>query len=162
MECDCGQEADQGTEVSLGAPGDGTWARLWNRVDPWGDDSIQVCVQIGAPGLLAAVHQVTLTVMGESDLVWFFDDLAGNFTGWDGARVWESMDHDLRVEAVFASRGYVSLTWTVTPWRQKDGNWTASTTVVLEAGEQMLQLARNLNRFLGPPAPGELSPGTTR
>ncbi|MFD6391694.1 DUF6228 family protein [Nocardia sp. NPDC060259] len=42
------------------------------------------------------------------------------------------------------------VTWTVRPWRHADGNWTASTTVVLEAGEQMLQLARNLNRVLGP------------
>ncbi|WP_327096456.1 DUF6228 family protein [Nocardia vinacea] len=153
MECECDQDADQGMAISLGAPGDGTWARLCNRVDQWGDNSIQVCVRIGAPGLLAAVHQVTLAVMGDSDLVWFFDDLARNFTGWDGARVWESMDRDLRVEAVFASHGYVSLTWTVKPWRHMDGNWTASTTVVLEAGEQMLQFARDVHQFLGPVEP---------
>ncbi|MEV4237386.1 MULTISPECIES: DUF6228 family protein [unclassified Nocardia] len=72
--------------VCLGAPGNGTWARLWNRADPCGDGSIQVCAQIGAPGLLATVHQVTLAVMGDSDLVSFFDELAGNFTGWDGVR----------------------------------------------------------------------------
>ncbi|MFD4431297.1 DUF6228 family protein [Nocardia sp. NPDC058497] len=150
MDCGCDQDADEGMAVSLGAPGDGTWVRLWHRVDPWGDNSIQVCVRIGAPGLLAAVHQVTLSVMGDCDLVSFFDDLTGDFTGWDGAYVWESLDHDLRVEAVFASGGYASLTWTVRPWRHTDGNWTASTTVVLEAGEQMLQLARNLNRVLGP------------
>ncbi|MFC4377329.1 DUF6228 family protein [Nocardia halotolerans] len=142
--------ADPDIAVSLGAPGDGAWVSIRNRVDPWGDNSIEACVQLGAPGLLAVVHQVTLSVMGDCDLLTYFDDLTGRFTGWEGSRVWESMDRDLRVEAVFESRGYVSLTWTVAPWRYADGNWTACATVVLEAGEQMRQLAGDLNRILGP------------
>jgi hypothetical protein len=150
MECECDQDAGQGTAVSLGVPAYGTWARLQNRVDPWGVGSIGVCVQIGAPGLLATLHQVTLSVISPGDLVSFFDGLAGDLAGWDGTRVWESMDQGLRVEADFSARGYVSLTWTVTPWRHLDGNWTAASTVVLEAGEQLLQFATRLGRFLAP------------
>ncbi|MFD3506609.1 DUF6228 family protein [Nocardia sp. NPDC058666] len=161
MDYDCFHEADQDMEVLLGAALDGTWVRLRKRADPWGEGGICACVQIGAPGLSAAVHNVTLSVMGEGDLVPFFDALADNFAGWEGALVWEGMNHDLRVEAVFGSRGYVGLTWTVRPWRHADGNWTASTTVVVEAGEQMSRLAADLNRVLGDP-PEDLSPGQSR
>ena len=134
--------------MSVGTPSYGTWARLRNRADPWGDGSIKACAQIGAPGLLATVHGVTLAVMGGSDLAPFLDGLARDFNGWDGARAWASMDGDLRIDAVFSSRGYVSLTWKVTPWRHEDGNWTASATVVLEAGEPMRHLAADVHQFL--------------
>ncbi|MEU4599917.1 DUF6228 family protein [Nocardia sp. NPDC023988] len=149
MDCDCNQNPDWGRSVCLGEPGHGTWVRLWNRVDPWGDNSARVCVQVGGPGMAAMLHQVTVSLMGDRDLVSFFQSLSDDFAGWGGVRVWESIDRDLRIDAVFASRGRVGLTWTVRPWRHDDGNWTASTTVVLEAGEQMLRLAADLDAEIG-------------
>jgi hypothetical protein len=148
VECEHGPDDDGSLAVSLGTPDYGTWARLWNPADPWDDGSINACAQIGAPGLLATVHGVTLAVMGDSDLATFLDGLAEDFTGWDGTRAWASMNRDLRIDAVFSSRGYVGLTWTITPWRHEDGNWTAAATVVLEAGEQMRHLAADVHQFL--------------
>ncbi|NKX90935.1 DUF6228 family protein [Nocardia coubleae] len=95
-------------------------------------------------GLAAELHQVTVSLLGDRELVSFFESLGADFAGCDGVRVWESVDRDLRIEAVFGSRGYVGLTWTLRPWRQADDAWTASTTVVLEAGAQMLQFATDL------------------
>ncbi|MGW4634267.1 DUF6228 family protein [Nocardia sp. NPDC004415] len=130
---------DEDAWTSMGDPGFGTWVRLGNRVDPWDDGSVQVCVEVGGPGLRAALHRVTLAVMGECDLVPFFDGLCADFAGWDGVREWSSVDRDLRIEAVFGSGGHIGLTWTVRPWRHADGNWSASTTVVVEVGEQMVR-----------------------
>jgi uncharacterized protein DUF6228 len=150
VKCEHGPEDDESLGVSLGTPGRGTWVRLWNRADPWDDGSIRACAQIGAPGLLATVHGVTLAVMGGNDLAPFLDGLAGDFSGWDGTRAWTSMDGDLRIDAAFRSRGYVGLTWAITPWRHEDGNWTASATVALEAGEQLRRLAAEIHQFLQP------------
>lgn len=147
MKCEHGPDVDESLAVSVSTPGYGTWARLYNRADPWCDGSIKVCAQIGAPGLLATVHDVTLAVMGGNDLLPFLDGLARDFAGWTGTRAWASMDGDLRIDAVFSSRGYAGLTWTITPWRHKNGNWTASATVVLEAGEQMRRLVADVHQF---------------
>lgn len=144
---DCDHDPD-GEGLSAGTPDQGTWVRLCHRVDPWNDGSIDVCAQIAAPGLTATLHGVTLSVMGGTDLVPFLDGLATDFTGWDGTRTWTTLDGDLRIDAVFGAGGHVSLIWTLTPWRDRDGTWSASTTVVVEAGEQLSRLAADAHGFL--------------
>ncbi|MFJ8538704.1 DUF6228 family protein [Streptomyces sp. NPDC093591] len=60
-------------------------------------------------------------------------------------------DRDLAVSAVFRSGGYVGLTWTLRPWPNAAGDWSASVTTGLEGGEQMSTLAADVRHFLALP-----------
>ncbi|WP_052395641.1 DUF6228 family protein [Kutzneria sp. 744] len=71
-----------------------------------------------------------------------------SFEGWIGAKTWESLDRDLRIEAVFRSRGHVEMTWGLAPWRGNDV-WKAQVTFEIEAGEQMRGLAEDMRALLG-------------
>lgn len=71
----------------------------------------------------------------------FFDDLAAYWRGWTGERVYESIEHDLRIVATHD--GHVRLR--VRLWQSDDPDgWTLETVVVLDAGEQLSQAARDI------------------
>jgi hypothetical protein len=91
VECECDHRSDQDQVVTLASIEAGTWLRLWNCVDRWGDGSIQVCVEVGAEGLRAAMHAVTLKIGGDS-LTPFLQDLAQRFRGWEGTLNWRSLE----------------------------------------------------------------------
>jgi hypothetical protein len=97
--------------------------------------------------LRAAGHEVILDVRGDT-LTPFLDELATDFAGWRGVRTWESLEHDVKIDAVFRSRGHVELTWTMRPWRPSGGAWQASATTTVEAGEQLRRFSADVYRFL--------------
>ncbi|WP_223856249.1 DUF6228 family protein [Streptomyces toxytricini] len=97
--------------------------------------------------MTARVDDVVAWV-GDGGLPAFLDGLAADYRGWDGERSWQTLDRDLTVSAVFRSGGHVGLTWAVQPWRQAAGDWSASVTTWLEAGEQMASLAADVRAFL--------------
>ncbi|MET7365877.1 DUF6228 family protein [Streptomyces sp. NPDC005566] len=110
-------------------------------------DSVHYAVELRAPGLTARVDEVVAWAW-DSDLAPFLGELAADFRGWDGERSWRTDDGDLTVSAAFRSGGHVGLTWTVRPWPDAVGGWSASVTTWLEAGEQMATLASGVRHFL--------------
>ncbi|MDQ0664724.1 hypothetical protein QFZ35_003222 [Arthrobacter ulcerisalmonis] len=60
--------------------------------------SMVVAVDLGV--LTAGREVASHYVSGFDDLVLFFADLAENWRGWNGTRNYESMEHDLLLEAV--------------------------------------------------------------
>jgi len=152
---DCVFDDSLGEEVAL-AIGEtrGPQVRLWNRVDPWADGSVEICVQLAltdeVESLTATTHGITIGI-AEEPLSAFFDSLAEDFAGWESVRTWETLSHDLRIDATHVSGGYTDLTWTLASrpgcWRSQ---WSASATVRLEGGEQMRRLAAAIHRLLRP------------
>jgi len=43
------------------------------------------------------------------DLVLFFQEMANNWTGWNGVKFWKSVEGDLRFDAAHDNLGYVKL-----------------------------------------------------
>ncbi|MER5402584.1 DUF6228 family protein [Streptomyces sp. NPDC002599] len=120
------------------------------REDP---DCLHYTVEADAPGLKARVDGVAAWIW-DADLAPFLAQLAADFRGWDGERVWQTNDRDLMVAATFRSGGHVALTWTLRPWRGPTDSWEASITTWLEAGEQMAALASEVHQLLRPEHPG--------
>jgi hypothetical protein len=120
--------------------------RFCDRFRPDGD-SVHYAIEAGAPGLNARVDEVVAWIW-DVDLVSFLEELARDFRGWDGERVWQNNDRDLTLRAVFRSGGHVGLTWTLQPWPTAPGGWESSVTTWLEAGEQLSALAVDLRHFL--------------
>ncbi|MFI8896290.1 DUF6228 family protein [Streptomyces paradoxus] len=110
-------------------------------------DSVHYAVELRAPVLTARVNEVVAWIW-DSDLSVFLDELAADYRGWAGERSWQTNDRDLAVSAVFRSGGHIGLTWTLRPWPKASGNWSASVTTWLEAGEQMTSLATDVRAFL--------------
>ena len=144
MEHECTPAEDDEAAVRLG--GAEAWVRLWNRTHPYEDDMVAFCIELGGYGLSATAHGVV--VAGDSPAP-FVRGLAESFEGWEGVQVWENLNNDVRIEAVFRSYGHVDLTWTVASWREAYP-WSASVTVKgIEAGEQMRGLAEDLRELVG-------------
>jgi hypothetical protein len=147
VECECDPEQDGDQAVTLASIHSGTWVRLWNRVDPWDDGSIQVCAEIGGEGLRAVAHRVVVSIYDDT-LTPFLENLAERFRGWDGTLTWQSMEPGLEIAAVSRSRGEVELSWTVQPSRSYSSTWQATVPVSVEAGEQLRRFAAQVYRFL--------------
>ncbi|MGI5528834.1 DUF6228 family protein [Streptomyces syringium] len=77
----------------------------------------------------------------------FLDELAEDFRGWEGARTWRSLEHELTLSAVHGPGGYVRLTWGLHS-RPPAEEWCFETTTVHAAGEDMRNLAAEIRTFL--------------
>ena len=143
MEHGCAAVEDDDAAVAAGGP-EG-WVRLWNRRHPWEDELLTFCARIGGNGMTATLHNVVVHNEAPEK---FVAGLAESFAGWSGARVWESLDRDVRIEAVFRTGGHVDMTWGLAPWRGTDA-WKAEVTFTVEAGEEMRKLAQDMRVLLG-------------
>lgn len=104
--------------------------------------------------VLAALHSDSLTASrrvvhhyasGFRDLAAFFESLAYDWRGWPDVREWESVEHDLRIEA--RHNGHVHLAV-----RLQDADawkWSATAEVTLEPGEELSRIAGELRRLAG-------------
>lgn len=82
---------------------------------------------------------------GLDSLAAFFVGLANDWRGWEGERVYESLEHDLRLAA--EHDGHVRLK--VRLWQSSDPNgWSVETRLTLEPGEELARVAEDLTRFV--------------
>ncbi|MFI9504616.1 DUF6228 family protein [Nocardia sp. NPDC052566] len=133
----------------------GSRVRLWHRTMPYNDGMphddafVAMCAELSANGMTATVNGLLLDVVGGRSLPHFLDSLVNDFAGWDGIRSWESLDHELRIDAQHVHRR-IRLDWILTRQSGQQTAWTATTTIKVEAGEQLRQLTAAVHRFLLP------------
>jgi hypothetical protein len=144
----CAYDPDE-SGVELRSIDPNTTVRLWNRVTPYDDDIVGICVELLADDVRGALHDITL-LQATGGLSIYLLELAEEFRGWTGVWSWEAPDHDLRIDAEYIRSGYVDLTWTITPWRGVAGRWSVSVKSTIQAGEDLRQLALRVNRFVHP------------
>ncbi|GIJ81273.1 hypothetical protein SAMN05443287_12021 [Micromonospora phaseoli] len=88
------------------------------------------------------------TLNGDGIVAWA-DSLAESFYGWDGLRSWQSLDHDLRIDATHDGRGHVSLRFAIRgPRGYEPEAWEASVVVTLDSGEDMRRLVAELTELV--------------
>ncbi|MGH9198400.1 MAG: DUF6228 family protein, partial [Acidimicrobiia bacterium] len=82
---------------------------------------------------------------GFRDLADLFGQLATDWRGWSGVRVWESIEGDLKIEARH-QHGHVQLRVTLRHQLINRGNegWSATADLTLEPGEQLSRIAEDL------------------
>ncbi|MFB8276882.1 DUF6228 family protein [Nocardia colli] len=130
--------------------------RLWNRTVPYNsgmphdDDYVAMCVELSAEGMSASTHGLMVDYVAGRSLPRFLDALEHDFTGWDGVRTWESMDHELQIAARYLSLGHVRLTWTLQRHQASLTSWTVAMVTDLEAGEQLRRFVAAVHRFFRP------------
>jgi hypothetical protein len=104
-------------------------------------------VDVRGPGLSATR---AVFIYGHTDIAAYLGDLAANWRGWSGARTWESPEYDLTMAATHEAGSHVNIQVTV-----KDGpvhTWLVTTSVEVEPGEEMAQLARDAGVLTSPRA----------
>jgi len=145
MEHECVAVADDEAAVRLG--GSQGWVTLWNRVvDPPPYGLSAFCIEIGAEEMTARLHRVVLHNEAPEK---FVAELAESYEGWSGERTWESLSRDVTIKAVFRSRGYVDMKWSLVP-RSMFVDWRAEVMVRgVQAGEDMRSLAAEMKTLLG-------------
>jgi hypothetical protein len=111
--------------------------------DPYAGGTFEVVLE--GDGLSARRR---VFIFAHSNLGLFFAELAEQWRGWEGTRLWESPEHDLVIEARFSAGGHVEMTFAT-----QDGplpKWRAQVTVEVEGGEEMSKAAATLAKLLGP------------
>jgi uncharacterized protein DUF6228 len=76
----------------------------------------------------------------------FFADLASNWTGWEGERVIESLEHEIRIACASDRRGHIALRVFLRGGGLDD--WRVEKTIHLESG-QLENLARRARQNFG-------------
>ncbi len=96
-------------------------------------------------GLTATASVVSNYASGFEDLASYFQSLVDNWRGWSDVRTWESLEHDLRLDARH-EHSRVQLTVTVRRDRADWGNdgWRVVGDLSLEPGEELSQIARDV------------------
>jgi hypothetical protein len=104
-----------------------------------------IIAELRCDGLTASRRVVHHYASGFTDLANFFDQLTLGWRGWTGVRLWESIEHDLRIEARH-EYGHVQLRITIRGEGPGWGNegWQAIADVTIEPGEQLTQIAADL------------------
>jgi len=110
------------------------------RVDPY---ETVFSVETAADGLCAKLEDITVSVWDGMEE--FFDGLARDFRGWEGARTWAS--NHLSVTATVGSGGLVYLAWTVRSGFSSE-DWKCTVTTAIEAAEGIALVAVRLKGFL--------------
>jgi len=62
----------------------------------------------------------------------FFAELAENWKGWDGEKVWRAMEDECRLNASMSKTGHVILKTTLNLYRYQ---WRAMPEIMIEAGQ---------------------------
>jgi hypothetical protein len=106
-------------------------------------DSVLVTITEGDLNARRVVHSAHPG--GFDNLAAFFAGLADDWRGWEGERIYESLEHDLRFVAVHD--GHIRLK--VPLWQSSDPNgWSVETRLILEPGEELARVAEDLARFV--------------
>jgi hypothetical protein len=93
--------------------------------------------------------ETSATMVGEEvDLGGFFQRLADDWRGWDGAREWRALEGEMNIDARHDGRGHVAVGVTLRRARQAyadDDAWSARAVFMVEAGEEMTRVARDVS-----------------
>jgi hypothetical protein len=94
---------------------------------------------------LSAAADVQLSLMDEPPLDQFLAGLADGWQGWPGARVWRALEGRLELDARHDGSGHVTLGVTLKShrYRRRGEDWSARTSLIFEAGDQMQQVAQD-------------------
>jgi hypothetical protein len=118
--------------------------------DPYGDGYIWVVhSEIYDDGMSA---KTSVTLAGEeTDLGTFFQRLADDWRGWEGAREWRSLEGEMAIDARHDGRGHVAIGVTLRRARESyaDDAWSARVVFTVDAGEEMTRLASDVRDLLG-------------
>jgi hypothetical protein len=131
------------TEAFVGRPGDAL--RLYELTCEDGE-AVSVMAALVAPGLLAEHPVWSSYSCGFADLTEFFRSLARDWRGWQGERTFRAMENDLHIVATHT--GHVRLRVQLGPGADVDG-WVATTVIELDPGEQLTQVADDVEALLG-------------
>jgi hypothetical protein len=102
-------------------------------------------VELNADGLNCV--QNVLVQRGDS-LGAFLMDLAESWRGWEGERTWRSLESHLAVSATTDGQGHNAITFTLR--NSPTWSWTASLTILVDAGEEMTRVASDARALLAP------------
>jgi hypothetical protein len=75
----------------------------------------------------------------------FFSKLADDWQGWDGERTYETLEHDLVLRATH--RGHVRIDVSLN--ETKVDGWSASASILIEAGEELSQICFDVATLVG-------------
>jgi hypothetical protein len=106
--------------------------------------SVDVAVQV--EGLSARITMFSNFDDTFDDLVQFFAGMARDWRGWKGSRNYESLEHDLKIQAT--NNGHVLLHIGLRSWMNE---WAADASLALDAGEELSQGALDVAHFLRRP-----------
>jgi hypothetical protein len=135
------EHLDDGVEITA-EPGRG-YVRLRSAERPWDDAVLDFHCELADVGVSAAIWVRTLD--GDGIVSWAAA-LAESYAGWDAVRTWESLEHDLRIDAVHDGWGHVRLRFVIRgPRAYEPDAWEASVAVTVDAGEDMRRLAAELS-----------------
>ena len=116
-------------------------------------DYLTAELRSGGAGSLTATKRIYGGYSGGfADLVSYFAELEARWRGWQGERSWESLEHDLRLDARHA-HGNVQVRVTLRAERAGWGNdgWTATADLTVEPGEQLSAISRALASLANAP-----------
>ena len=95
---------------------------------------------------LRAASEIHAIVSGPANLpTSFFDDMAGSWRGWRGAKAWSSYEGDFQLSASSDGKGHVFLRVALAAGASDD-LWRAETQLLLEAG-QLETYAKQFHEF---------------
>ena len=92
--------------------------------------------------------QATKSIWGYTDcelLVQLFESIARDWTGWQGERAWESIEHDLRLVITSRSTGQITIRVTLRDYHEEQ-DWQLAIPIFTEAG-QLDGIARQAAAF---------------
>jgi hypothetical protein len=112
------------------------------------DDEIWWCAaRLAVPGLTAELPRVTANyAVVFQDLIDFLSGMARDWRGWNGERVYESLEGELRL--IGSYNRHVKIVATLRQSTVEDG-WSATGTFTVDPGEQMSKVASDVSELLG-------------
>lgn len=115
--------------------------------EPVGPGSVvdYLTVRIEGPDLFASRQVYAGWEEGFAGLARYFESLMDSWRGWDGERVFESIEHDLRVSATHD--GHVRIA--VVLWESTEPRgWRVEAELRIDAGEQLSVAAREVSALV--------------
>lgn len=109
------------------------------------DDPYVIGMNVRVVGDHVQIEQQVI-LLGARDLLAFLRGLYDDFRGWDGERVWSSLEDELRIIATHD--GHVHLRWQLTHLPMTDRSWTFTAVTRHDAGEEMRILADGFTNLL--------------
>ena len=113
-----------------------------------GYDFVDFPVSIVAESLSAKTVVRSAEGPNPTSLHRFLRELADDWKGTQPDRTWDAIEHDLSIDAHRDSLGHVLLTFSLRQSYQPDA-WLVKVVVRVDAGEEMVTLAREVERLLG-------------